>query len=164
MNENVIEIVSYLVKRIMHNEDVIENEEQLVENLVNQGYEIADIDMAFELIFSSNIYDEENEVKDNNHKFELKRSQRILDVRERFKLSIPVQGALLRLTNLGLISDDELEEVLEKTVHIKKKELGLKSLWNLLRKVVDEPTRLSVIIENSPEFESINSEHKQYIN
>ncbi|MBM7623533.1 DUF494 family protein [Sporohalobacter salinus] len=164
MNENVIEIVSYLVKQIMHNEDIIENEEQLVENLVSQGYEIADIDTAFELIFSSDVYNEENGAEDSNDEFKFKKSQRILDIRERFKLSVSAQGVLLRLSSLGLISDDELEELLEKSVHIKKRELGLKSLWKILSKVIDDPTRLSVIIENSPEFESINSEHKQYIN
>ncbi|MGM0472211.1 MAG: DUF494 family protein [Bacillota bacterium] len=160
MNENVIEIVSYLVKRIMHDDDIIENEEELVRNLIDQGYDIDDIDTAFDLIFATDVADDEN--KDEELKFA--EANRILDLRERFKLSTSAQGVLIRLASLSLINDDELERVLKKTLQTREREIGLKNLWQVLQKVIDSPMRLSTIIENSPEFDSINDEHRQYIN
>ncbi|KXS45252.1 MULTISPECIES: DUF494 family protein [unclassified Candidatus Frackibacter] len=160
MNENVIEIVSYLVKRIMHNEDIIENEKKLIQRLLNQGYEIDDIDMAFELIFTSDLPQNDNE----EGRLEFNDAHRVLDFKERFKLSLPVQGVLIRLSTLSLISDEELEKILEKTLHFREPEIGLKNLWRVLQKVINNPARLSLIIENSPEFKSINEEHKRYIN
>jgi Smg protein len=165
MNENVIEIVSYLVKRIMHNEGMIEDEKKLVKNLVNQGYEIDDIDMAFELIFSSNLNtNQNNNFEAEEGKLEFNNSQRVLDFKEKFKLSLSAQGVLIRLSTLDLISDEELEKILDKSVHSRKPEINLKDLWKVLQKIINNPARLSLVIENSPEFKSINEEHKRYIN
>ena len=161
MNENVIEIVSYLVKKIMHNEDVVENEQKLVQNLVNQGYEIADIDTAFELIFSSELY---CEAESEEGGFNLSNSHRVLDFRERFKLSLKVRGLLIRLSALNLINDEELEDILKMSLRFRQTEIGLKGFWRVLQRVVDNPSRLSLIIENSPEFKSFNAEHRKYIN
>ncbi|SJZ63813.1 DUF494 family protein [Selenihalanaerobacter shriftii] len=161
MNENVIEIVSYLVKRIMHNENIVENEKKLIKNLIDQGYEVDDIDMAFELIFTSSMSSAEKESEDE---LKFDDARRVLDFKEKFKLSLPVQGALIRLSALSLISNTEVENILEKSLHFRESEIGLKHFWKVLQKVINNPARLSLIIENSPEFKSINEEHKRYIN
>ena len=52
MNKKVIEILSILIQKMLHDEDLWRKQEDIIIELENQGYTIENISEAFEVIFS----------------------------------------------------------------------------------------------------------------
>lgn len=164
MNKNVIEIISQLIKKLLNDDFAIENEKELINYLVNEGYNLNDINQAFDIIFSSTDIDaaiEKKElfekIKNNNFK------QRIFDFREKFYFNLRVQGIIIKLNALGLIKDRELEIIIVKSL-ARKEKISPGVFWDLLQDVIDDKFRLVNISNQIDEFTMIDDKGDKYLN
>ncbi|AGB40617.1 Protein of unknown function (DUF494) [Halobacteroides halobius DSM 5150] len=155
MNSNVYEIISQLVRKMLNKEQEITDEERLISTLQEEGYKLEDINQAFEFIFSSS--DIIDISKDKEHK------QRILDFRERFKFNLNVQGIIIKLNSLDLLSNEELETIITKSVSHHKIRLDVLDFWEILEEIIDDEFRLATLVEKIPEFKIINAGNQEYV-
>ncbi|WP_018250098.1 DUF494 family protein [Orenia marismortui] len=151
MNQNIFEIISQLVKRLLHDGEIIQDEEKLINSLREEGYNLDDISQAFEFIFSSSeIIDlpENKSNKTNNKRFK----NRVLDFREKSKFDIEVQGIIMKLNVLNLLRDGELEKVITRCLVGSNKVIDISDLWKVLKEVVNNELRLAIISNEIKEF------------
>lgn len=160
MNSNVIEIVTILVQKLLHNEDLEANEEEIIQGLLDLGYNLKDIEVAFELIFSSA---EIIGVSENfeNHNY-LPTSERVFSDRERFAFSHEAQSGLYQLMQADLLSTEEVEEIIKRGFASPTLEIGMKELWFFIKTTVKDAVRLAVI-KNQPAFRQIQDEQNFWI-
>ncbi len=164
MNRNIIEIISQLIKKLLNDEFTIENEKELINYLVSEGYNLHDINQAFNIIFASTDINDAIEKKEllekaksNNFK------QRVFDFREKFYFNLRVQGIIIKLNTLGLIKDRELEIIIVKSL-ARKEKINPGVFWDLLQDVIDDKFRLVNISKQIDEFEMIDAKGDKYLN
>ena len=159
MTTDVFEIIGELVKKLLHDQDLVENEREIINSLKKKGYDVADINRAFEFIFSSSNnaalnWEAEVELNDEQETEEkdwgLK--NRVFDTREKFKLDLDVQGIIFKLLSLDLVNEQELEKSIARAISQPKSELDILEFWQVLEEVIDDELRLTMIIEKIPEF------------
>lgn len=161
MNSNVIEIVTILVQKLMHDEDLLHNEEEIIQTLVDMGYNLKDIEVAFELIFSpEEIIGLSEEFE--NHTY-LPNSERILSTRERFAFSNEAQAILLKLIREGFIDHKELEGIIQKGAGLHSFNLGVQELWSLLKSTLRNKLRLTMIKKYVSAFQNLKDDDNLWI-
>lgn len=166
MNTDVFEIISQLIKKLLHEDEVINNEEKLINSLQEKGYNLTDINQAFEFIFSSSQVEEEFETETITDLTATRKEEignRVLNLREKFKFNLYVQGIIIKLSALNLITREELETVIAKSLRAKTKVLDTLEFWNILKEAVDDDFRLSVISTKIPEFKIADAARKETI-
>jgi uncharacterized protein Smg (DUF494 family) len=149
--ERVIEIVSYIMKQVLFQGDNICSVRDLVDALVQQGFNPEEIEQAFKLLYSL-----PNALKTNVEELsqlsDIKEGHRIFSPTEQKKLSVTCQGEILRLFNCSLLSLSELEKVLAEALQMETTEVGLKELEQILYKVIGDEERLLMIIPHPMEM------------
>ncbi|MCK8816542.1 DUF494 family protein [Natroniella sulfidigena] len=166
MNNNVFKIISYLVKNLLHEEELVEDEEKLITFLRDEGYGLEEINQAFEFIFASseriNSTDELLSGKYIEQQDDCK--HRVFSFREKFKFDLKMQGVILKLNCLNLIAEEELEELIAELFKMHNEYLNIEYLWEVLQQVIEDELRLSFIVQHISEFEVINDSAAEYIN
>jgi Smg protein len=165
MNQNIFEIISQLVRRLLYDGDIVRDEESLINSLRDEGYDLDEINQAFEFIFSSSeIIDlpqkEQKKTKVKVNKFR----QRVLDFREKFKFSLKVQGIIIKLNTLRLIKEDELERIIARSLVEQNRVIDVTEFWNILEEVVDNDLRLLAIANQIIEFQEVIDTKDKYLN
>ena len=140
--ERVMEILNLVLQKIITEEKKYD-EQEIISNLLARGYQMSEIDAAFELIFSvPDMFKvskkSEQQKKDEGH--------RVFSLLEQVKISYPVQEQLLRFQNQGLIWDSEMEMLLLEAAIADEVEIGLKDLNGLLIKVIKDENRLMMMM------------------
>jgi uncharacterized protein Smg (DUF494 family) len=116
---------------------------ELIEDLIKMGYKLFEINQAFELIFSlPDIITPEDGQKAIR---DLSKAKRVLSYIERFKLSLDAQGFLLQSRELGLVTDEEFEEIVAHALRSESGEIGMGELRWIINKIVDDSERLMLI-------------------
>ncbi|WP_027338679.1 DUF494 family protein [Halonatronum saccharophilum] len=172
MRENVFEIISHLVKRLLYSEDLVNDEEKLIQSLREEGYDLAEISQAFEFIFSTS---EIIEVSGDNQKSLRKEADyevninsrsfnRVFNFRERLKLSLGVQGVIIKLLALNLINGEEVELVISKCLVEYSSIVNLIDFWKALELVIDDEFRLALITRKVEELNGLDESKGKYIN
>ncbi|NPV52254.1 MAG: DUF494 family protein [Firmicutes bacterium] len=147
MNEKVLEIVNLLIKLILKEEKSPAGEVTLVRDLLSRGYDPAEIDAAFGIIFSAPGEKESPRTFPSHEVLNAPRPKphRVLNHAERLKLTLEAQGFLEGLTYTGLVQPEELEDVLLYALQLDTDEVGVFEVSWLLEKTVKDPNRLAII-------------------
>lgn len=132
MNERVSEIVTYLIRQILHEEAGIPTGPEIVQNLVNQGYCISEIDAAFSLIFS---------LPDNIKPGHPNGPLRVFNRFESVRIAPEAQNHLVSLRTRGLIKEDEFEQVVLSLLYGTDEVAGLEELRQALHEVIHDEGR-----------------------
>jgi uncharacterized protein Smg (DUF494 family) len=163
MNTKVIEIISLLVQKMLEG-DLVLNEEQIVQELLEYGYETDDIEMAFELIFpGAEIIDEEDIFSSSYDK--LSSYNRILTLAEKLYLPLNIEGLIRHLIFLNVLTPKQIETLILKAIqnsYIRK--TGTKEIWNILEEILDDDSKLNMISQMIPAFKNIYQQNYKYIN
>ncbi len=155
MNNSIIKIISILVQRMLQENEVFE-EEELVQDLINLGYNIEDIDQAFELIFSSKEIIEGDEITAVKNPY-----NRVFTLAERIYLPIDLRGLIRRLIMLNVLSSGENELLITKIIqNIYNGSAKIEDLWLILEEIIEDNYKLELILKEIPEFK--NHIHKDY--
>ncbi|MFP4660990.1 MAG: DUF494 family protein [Halanaerobiales bacterium] len=164
MNDNIIEIVSFLIQRMLNDEDILLEEEEIIEELLGLGYNIQDIDQAFELIYNgTDIIEAENIQFDDLEKIPY--YNRIFTTAEKLYLPLDIQGLIIKIMFSKLLTTRENEEIIIKA--IQNSYTGYVSpnnLWNIVEDVVKDQRKLDLISHQISEFNDIIPEDNKYIN
>ncbi|HKL74569.1 MAG TPA: DUF494 family protein [Halanaerobiales bacterium] len=161
MNDNVIEIVSLIVKKMLKDEYI--DQEEIITELVDQGYELEDIDEAFALILSDENISEENIWGANENKDII--YNRIFTFSEKMYLPLKLQGLIYRLIAKNILSPEESEKLITRTVkNVYTGSIQIKDLWSTLQDIVDDKVRLESILKDIPEFNEIIEEKYKFVN
>ena len=156
MKENIFEIISQLVKRLLYEEEEIEDSEKLIDSLKEDGYDIDEINQAFEFIFAS----EDSEEKEETH-LQLKSlndnqmRRRVFNIKERVNFNLAVQGSLLQLGIMDIINEEDLEEIITKLLMRYRNSAQVSDLWQTLEEVVDDDLKLLSISKKIPQFRGL---------
>ncbi len=165
MNSNVFKIISQLVKRLLYDEEPIINSKKLINSLYEEGYDLYDINQAIEFIFSSSEkISSSGVISKEDIKRKRRPKRRVFDFREKFKFTLKVKGIIIKLNFLGLVDQKELERIISSSLTEYNKIIGVVQFWEILKEVIDDEIKLSMIIEEIPEFKSISCENIKYIN
>lgn len=161
MTDNVIEIVSIIVKKMLKDEYI--DQEEIITELVDQGYELEDIDDAFALILSDENIAEENIWGANENQDLI--YNRIFTFSEKMYLPLKLQGLIYRLIAKNILSPEESEKLITRTVkNVYTGSIQIKDLWSTLQEIVDDDVRLESILKNIPEFNEIIEEKYKFVN
>jgi uncharacterized protein Smg (DUF494 family) len=107
MQEKIVEIIVYLMAELHANHQF---SEQTFATLTDKGYTDTEISAAFGWIADKTALSERAALESNEHSF------RILHSFERQYISADVYGYLLQLGQLGVMSHDQLESVIDRCV------------------------------------------------
>ncbi len=141
--DRIMEIVVFLLKRIIASPDAICGESELVRSLEQKGYGRAEIDAAIELVFTVPEIINSADHRADPHGDP---TTRVFSQAEELKLGISVRSRLLQYRSLGLLTESEWEEVLMHLLLSEMREAGLADLYAAVRKVIHDEQRLLFLL------------------
>jgi len=147
MMDRVIEIVNFVMKKVLNQGENAYSEQSLVGALVQLGYNPEEIRIAFKFLQALSGTVKLNPVLLGEIR-EVRQGQRVFSPAERGKLTPSFQNELLRLSNCFLTTE-ETELVMIEAMQSDKEELGLKELELILHKVIRDEERLLMICPQS---------------
>ncbi|MFW5971988.1 MAG: DUF494 family protein [Bacillota bacterium] len=164
MNDNVIEIVSFLIQKMINDEEVLLEEEEIIEELLELGYNIQDIDEAFELIYNGTDIIEAENIQYNDMD-KIPYYNRIFTTAEKLYLPLNIQGLILKLMFSNLLSIKENEEIIIRAIQNSYGEyVTTFNLWKIVEDVVEDQNKLNLISNKITEFNDIIPQDYKYIN
>lgn len=114
MQERIIEIIIYLLEEFRHQQSD-ETYHDLSSELISRGYTEHEINYAFSWVFNHL----QKKTADSQEHFKYsENSNRVLHDVERMVISTDAYGYLLQLKYLGIISDYELENVVDRLLSL----------------------------------------------
>jgi len=116
----LIEMVGLYLRRGMEAEDWDQAEEEIIESMLFQGYDLNEINMAISVAHRLREQIERQETAPSAY-----RSNRVFENLEQLRLTSEARGYLLRLVHSGAITPVQREEIVEKTLFIDAPEIGL---------------------------------------
>lgn len=162
MNNNIVEILSIIVKRILDNDNLSEPDEELVQLLLDQGYPWEDIDAVLKLV--SGIYTDCLIDLTPLRGLELSKDrQRVLTSREKAMLTPEALGIIEKVMAVGLFDLQRIEFLFLTLFNTFETPIDLKSLWEGLKCVFEE-CELEVISRIIPAFNDYNVFYKHHLN
>ncbi len=114
MSERVVEILVYLMSQIREKNGGIEGIDGMSEELLNQGYTENEINAAFSWLFEKIQMDQEEIPGESSNG--LRNSYRVLHEAEKLVIRPEAQGYLIQLKELGIISESDLEQIIERAM------------------------------------------------
>lgn len=154
MKRRVIDIIVYLMRQINEKGKGLSHLDRLTKNLQGQGYTDAEINAAFFWLLERLRLQLSQLAK--NRKGLPKKSSRILHTTENILFSRKGYGYLIQLYQLGLIDDDQREQIIQRAVMSGLEKIGepeVKALAARLLLSADEdqmdPGRLLLLDENA---------------
>lgn len=137
------EIIKEIVARVMESHSIPDTG-TLIEDLLDQGYQLKDINIAFELILTlpEIITPSESFQK---HVREAK-AYRIFGQMEKYKLTLEAQGFLYDTMQAGLLTNEEIENTLSAVLRMNNiSQVGTAELKVIMDNVITDAGRLLLI-------------------
>ncbi len=162
MRDKIYDILNYLIEEFLNSGDEVVDQEDLINDLVEMGYEVEDIDQAFQLIFEKPEIIEGSDIEAvSDDKF----LNRIFTVQEKMYLSKEHRGLIKRLLLMNVMTIKETEEVVNQIIqnvyYNKNKNFNF---WDVIQDVVEDENRIRYISNHFKEFSSKLSKDFKYIN
>ncbi|MBN2424867.1 MAG: DUF494 family protein [Calditrichaceae bacterium] len=129
MQEKIVEIIVYLLEEFQTGEVAPPNYTDLSKELISRGYTENEINLAISWVFDhfqDNTQDTYDNIKYNPQ------SARVLNEVEKLIISPQAYGYLLQLRQLGLISESELEFVIERAISLGNSTIGVEDMKNII--------------------------------
>ncbi len=123
MRERVLAIVSFIAQYVMEEKDFL-SEHDIVEQLLEEGFEVEEIDAAFTWMEHLALQGRRRETAQSL----TLPTQRIFTPEENLALSQPARGFLIRLRSLGILDDELQEEIIEKALQMEDDEITLREI------------------------------------
>jgi uncharacterized protein Smg (DUF494 family) len=127
----LIEMVGFILRRGMETEDWDQTEEEIVESMLFQGYDINDINVALSVAHRLR-----QQLEQRQQGSPPVPSNRVFELLEKIRLTGEARGYLLRLVHSGVITPVQREEIVEKTLFIDAVEIGLEEVQYVTQMVL----------------------------
>jgi Smg protein len=162
MNKNVIEILNFLLTKILREDDIEENREKIVITLENEGYTIEDINRAFDFIINGSLKSIDERISPvTDTEFYIDRNSnsgynRVLAESEKRAFNDNIKSIIYRINELKVLKAYELELLIEHMFHNSVYEdLEAEDIWDLLDVLVKDPDTKIIISQAISEFNDI---------
>lgn len=132
MQERLIDIIVYLLDEIQH-EEPMNNYVDLSKTLISKGYTENEINMALSWIF--NHLQNKSSSLEGDLKF-AEGSVRVLHDLERMILAADAYGYLLQLRHLNLLTDFDVEVVIEKALSLGTTSITLEDIKSIAASII----------------------------
>jgi|GEM_PF-1322120 len=162
MREKIFDILSYLIEELLNSGDEVVDQDLLIDDLVDMGYELDDIDEAFQIIFEKPEIIEADDVEGLSEDNFL---NRVFTVQEKMYIPKQYRGLIKRMLMINIITIKETEEIVNKiiqNVYYGKKE-GF-DFWDLIQNVVKDEKRIEYISDHFSGFSANLSKDFKFIN
>ena len=126
MRDRVLAIVSIITQYILDDHDLITSEQEIVQELLDIGFDADEIDAAFTWM--------ENQALPEGQPPATSLSvpaQRIFTTQESMALSLEARGFLVRLQAMGILDHDMVEEIIERAVASAEDAVSLKEIKHI---------------------------------
>ena len=127
------DILTYLVKRMLHRTDKTLTEDVIIEELLQKGFNMEEIEEALEIL--SEIGSIEAHVSESPPSSD---SLRVLDDYERHRFSLEAQGLLITLSYFKLLSPQQIDELIDRSMSLKAAEITKEELINQVVMMISE--------------------------
>ena len=124
MDDRMMTLLSFIADQIVDRQDLFEEEARIMEALLNSGCVLQEADAALTLMQSL----VQKEADGLFGGFCTTPCMRIMNREERSRFSIDAFGFVLKLTNLGIISTNQREELLERAMATYPQRVGLEQI------------------------------------
>ncbi|HKL12019.1 MAG TPA: DUF494 family protein [Halanaerobiales bacterium] len=162
MREKIFDILSYLIEELLNSGDDVVDQEDLISELVDKGYEIEDIDEAFQLIFEKPEIIEHNDIEGISEDNFL---NRVFTIQEKMYLPKEHRGLIKRLLLMNVMTIKETEEVVNKIIqNVYYNNNKNFDFWDLIQDVIEDEKRIKYISNHFKEFSTKLSKDFKYIN
>lgn len=159
MNKNVIEILNFLLKKIIKEDDIEENREKFVITLENRGYTIEDINKAFDFIINGRFDPfDERIIPVADTEFYIDRNSvsgynRVLADSEKRVFNKEIKSLIYKINELKVLKTYEFELLLEHMFHSGVyAELEAEDVWELIEILISDPETKIIISQAISEF------------
>jgi len=126
VRDRVLAIVSLIAQYVMEEPDLF-NERDIVEQLLEEGFEADEIDAAFSWMERLSFEDAHPSTAQGL----AQPTHRVFTGEEVLQISSEARGFLIRLRTLGILDDDLQEEIIDKAVRLNEDEVSLKEIKSL---------------------------------
>jgi uncharacterized protein Smg (DUF494 family) len=129
LDELMMNIFSLIADQVCHRQELFDKEARIMQTLLNDGYHIEEADAALTLM--------QNLVRQQTESFFGPDDQRLAAVRtmsseERRRFTTEAFAFALKLTHLGVLSEDEREELLERAMNQYRERIELAHIKGLV--------------------------------
>lgn len=132
MNPKVLDAVGIIGRFVSENWETMANQEELLDELQNQGFSNREISDAFRWIEKNTLgSDTDGDAETESPQVTIHPPARVLSAVESGKLTAEAHGFILRLYERGFIDPVILEDILERVVKMDIEEVGIKEIRRL---------------------------------
>ncbi len=126
MRDRVLAIVSIITQYIMDDHDLVTSEQEIVQELLDIGFDAEEIDAAFSWMETQALRTDEPRPPSLDQP-----TQRIFTTQENLTLSLEARGFLVRLRAMGILDNAMEEEIIERAVSSADDEVSLKEIKHI---------------------------------
>jgi len=130
MNERLVEILIYIMSEMRRDRAVSQNLDLLSKNLLNEGYSESEISSAFTWLLDK--LDNEPEEVLEKREAALNGSFRHLHEIEKSIISVEAYGYLIQIKALGLITEFDFEQIIERALMLGLPLVGLQDVKSIV--------------------------------
>lgn len=132
MQERIIEIIVYLLEEF-DQQYTQASYSDISKKLISRGYTENEINLAFSWIFNHLQKNESNRQEEFHYKTS---SNRVLHDLERLIISAEAYGYLLQLKHLRMVSDFELELIIEKALAMGTSDIDIEDIKSIAASII----------------------------
>ena len=126
MRERVLTIVSLIAQYILEKQDLASSDYEIVEQLLEYGFEAEEIDAAFSWMEHQGRPDDPT-----THPQMALAAPRAFSPQEKCVLSLEARGFLVRLRSLGILDVETEDEIIQNALEFEEVEISLKEIRHL---------------------------------
>lgn len=152
MNKNLVQILSILIQKLLKDEDLWSNQDEIIIDLEDQGYTVEDISEAFEIIFTKVIDLEEKDFYIDTDM--TSGYNRVFTDVEKFYFDNETKSIIYKLNKLGILKADTLEIIIHRLIKIAVlNDLEADLIWEVIDDEIDNEKTIVKIAAEIEEFE-----------
>jgi uncharacterized protein Smg (DUF494 family) len=125
MGERIVEIIVFLVNELKTTKGLVDID---VASLTRDGYTQSEISAAFSWLFEQMLSDRENLIKEESNDLSIRQ----LNEAERMVIRPEAYGYLLQCHQLGLLSNNDIEAIIEQTMTVGFLTVGINEVKTLV--------------------------------
>lgn len=126
MRDRVLAIVNIITQYILEDQGLVANEQEMVQELLEIGFEADEIDAAFTWMETQTL----DETHGHQDQLDLP-TQRIFTVHENLALTREARGFLVKLRALGILDPETQEEIIAHAVEAAEEPMSLRDIKQL---------------------------------
>ena len=130
MDERMMHLFSLIADQVQNKQELFDEEGKIMQSLLNDGYRLHEADAALTLM--QTLVQKQSEELFTPAAIPSQSGLRAMNREERGRFTIDAFGFVTKLTHLGIISEDQCEELLERAMTVYTERIELDHIKTLI--------------------------------